>query len=126
MQKLKEICNFVSVAGGYHASSRPQDFFENGFDFVLVGEGEYSAYQLIHSLATGEALRSVPGLAWKDGATINTNSPADFIENLDDLPFPAYDKVNMEKYVRMSDGIPYWRTINIFYIRNNESHFTRM
>src|SRR3989338_6449286 len=105
MQKLKEICNFVSVAGGYHASSRPQDFFENGFDFVLEGEGEYSAYQLIHSLATGEALRSVSGLAWKDGATINTNSPADFIENLDDLPFPAYDKVNMEKYVRMSDGI---------------------
>ncbi len=48
--------NAVFVVGGYHASARPSDFFEEGspFNVVVVGEGEKPLVKLIEMVAGGD------------------------------------------------------------------------
>jgi|GEM_PF-469475 len=50
--------NVLLVAGGYHASSRPQEIIADGvFDVCVVGEGERPLVKVIESVAGGAPLR---------------------------------------------------------------------
>jgi radical SAM superfamily enzyme YgiQ (UPF0313 family) len=70
-------------------------------DLVVVGEGEYVFEALIKNLQTGSpGLREIKGLAWRDSSgriVINERQP--LIDNLDELPLPAYHLLDMSKYV---------------------------
>lgn len=50
----------VIVAGGYHASARPDHFVYDGspFDVCVVGEGEYPLIKIIESVKGGAPLRN--------------------------------------------------------------------
>ena len=101
--KKEKIDAFYAV-GGPHASARPEDFINKGFDFAIVGEGEETIYGLIKTLTNKGDLNKVDGLAWKKNNKIIRNKPRKLIENLDDI-FPAYHKIDMERYVKMSDDV---------------------
>jgi len=105
LKDLRSICDFKALIGGYHASSRPEDFVDNGFDYILIGEAERTSHWLVDAIAKGHSVSEIPGLMWKEGGEIRHNTEKDRIKDLNTLPFPAYDKVNMEKYIRMDDGI---------------------
>jgi anaerobic magnesium-protoporphyrin IX monomethyl ester cyclase len=79
------------VVGGPHATIDPAYFLAGRFDVVVMGEGEATARELVANLDTGGPLSSVRGIAWRDGASIVENESRPFIEDLDSLPFPAYD-----------------------------------
>jgi radical SAM superfamily enzyme YgiQ (UPF0313 family) len=54
------------------------------FDYGIIGEGEYSARDLMQ----GRDVSEIPGLIWRDGEKIVANLPVTPITDLDDLPFP--------------------------------------
>lgn len=105
LRTLRKVARFTAVIGGYHASCRPRDFIENGFDFVLMGEAEMSSCELVRALDARKPVSGIAGLVWKRKGKIVTNKPFKVVKELDALPLPAYDKIAMEKYVRMQDGI---------------------
>jgi anaerobic magnesium-protoporphyrin IX monomethyl ester cyclase len=83
------------VFGGPHPSALPAEPLEEGAaDYVLTGEAETTLPRLI----AGDAPESVPGLSWQDNGAVRHNPPPALIENLDDLPMPAFDKLPIEKY----------------------------
>ncbi len=88
-----------TVAGGIHASYLPAASLKSGdFDFVVVGEGEMTMLELADKLAKKEAVSSVAGLAYlKDGKAFAT-AVRPLIEDLDALPLPAYQLVDLSKY----------------------------
>jgi protein-L-isoaspartate(D-aspartate) O-methyltransferase len=53
--------NAVIVAGGYHASARPDDIVFDGspYDVCIVGEAEHPMVRIVESVAGGAPLRSV-------------------------------------------------------------------
>ena len=59
-------------------------------DFVLRGEAERSLPALIEQLKGERLLDQVPGLTYRVGTQPRRNADAKSIENLDDLPTPAY------------------------------------
>ena len=59
-------------------------------DFVLRGEAERSLPALIDQLTGELRLDQVPGLTYRVGTQPRRNDDAKSIENLDDLPSPAY------------------------------------
>lgn len=68
------------VLGGYHASMlTEQAMGESYFDFAVVGEGEETAVELAHRLASGEkTYADIQGLAWKrmrEGVVMNARRP---------------------------------------------------
>jgi magnesium-protoporphyrin IX monomethyl ester (oxidative) cyclase len=88
------------VLGNTHAGFFAEDFLsDNTFDAVVHGEGEQTFVHLLDAFSTHEPLSQVPGISYvNDGAVLRT-SARPLIKNLDDLPFPAWDKVDLSRYV---------------------------
>jgi anaerobic magnesium-protoporphyrin IX monomethyl ester cyclase len=87
------------LAGGPHASLRPEEPLRNGFDGVVVGEGESTideAAQAMLGLIPKESVAGFGYLGENGKAVINERRP--LIQNLDDLPMPARHLVDQNAY----------------------------
>jgi radical SAM superfamily enzyme YgiQ (UPF0313 family) len=84
-------------------SSDSTDHFDtylaNGADYIVLGEGEASLMELALHLREGKVdAQSISGLAFiKNDAPLKT-SPRAVLSDLDNLPLPAWDLVNMDDY----------------------------
>jgi radical SAM superfamily enzyme YgiQ (UPF0313 family) len=67
-------------------------------DFIARGEYEYTLLDLVKTLAAGGSPEGVPGITYRAGGQVRVNPPRPFIENLDELPFPARDLFAWERY----------------------------
>ena len=94
-EKSQEI---ITTVGGYHATAFPNFFLENNADFVMVGESDNSFPRLVDALNGKKDLSLVGGLFYKKNGITVSNPKIDFVKNLDELPFPAWDVVGLEKY----------------------------
>ncbi len=85
------------LAGGHHATALPELTLEKipQLNGVVQGEGELA----LLSLAGGADPSRVPGFWWKNGETISGSAPEQ-ISDLDKLPFPALDLLDMRFYTR--------------------------
>ncbi len=72
----------------------------NAADAAVPGEGEYALEQVVRAHQAGLELTSIPGLLWRNagGAIIRNPGATPFIEDIDALPFPAYDLLDVSKY----------------------------
>lgn len=88
--------NIRILLGGVHPSLFHRQLMEGGIcDMVIRNEGEVA----IRRLADGDALDSIPGLTWRDtGRDIIVNDKADGFTDLNELPYPAYNKLPMHRY----------------------------
>ena len=90
--KIKEQnSNIVTVCGGVHVSALKEDLLAScpSFDFFVAGEGEITMAEL----ATGVDPASIPGLIRRHNGVAVANEPRTHIADLDNLPFPAYEKL---------------------------------
>ena len=93
------------VIGGAYASSSPDWCLQSpGIDCVVKGEGEVSFLELIEHLEKNEDISSVKGISYKKDEAIITTPSREFICNLDELPFPDLDSINIEKYFQAIYG----------------------
>lgn len=79
-----------------------EKYLDEGADFVLIGEGELTLGELIESLeASKESFDDIAGLAFmKDGQATKT-APRAILRELDQLPQPAWDLVNIDDYKKI-------------------------
>lgn len=79
------------VVGGPHVSLLPQKTMEEipEIDFVVRSEAEYTVLELVDALENGKPFSDIRGLLYRSDGEIKINPPREFIENLDELPFPA-------------------------------------
>lgn len=83
----------VTAIGGAHASALPRRTLEEfrNFDFACPGEGEETFGELAAALAEGKTAENIDGIARRDGGRVALNGARDWIQDLDRLPFPAWD-----------------------------------
>lgn len=88
------------IVGGSHATVMPETFLYHNspIDYAVMGEGEATIVELLDCFANPHALKSVKGVAYLDDGELFINQKREFVDNLDSLPFPAYDLVDMERY----------------------------
>lgn len=60
-------------------------------DFAIRGEGEFVWTDLISAIEEKKDYRQIRGLVYRNGEKIIANSAQQYIEDLDNLPFPARD-----------------------------------
>jgi anaerobic magnesium-protoporphyrin IX monomethyl ester cyclase len=67
-------------------------------DYVLRGEWDYTVSRLAEALDRGVSPGEIEGLSyrWDEGIVIGDKAP--LIEDLDALPFPAYDLVDLSRF----------------------------
>ena len=103
------------VVAGSDASDHAERYLAAGARFVLVGEGEETLAELLDSL-TGRSAAAPPairGLAYLDatGTVVRTPRRPD-LKDLDALPFPAWDLVDVPRYRAI------WRRRHGYYSMN--------
>src|SRR5436190_8523797 len=96
MIRLAKVQKCTVIVCGSDSSDHYNKYFDQGADFVIRGEGEETLKQLLTALADERPLDLVAGLAYRaDGKTI-VNPVRPVLRNLDELPLPAWDLVNIE------------------------------
>jgi len=87
------------VLGGPYATSDYMQALEDGnIDLAMVGEAEKSFHQLVTALQQGEDWTGIRELAYRHNGAIVKTDVREFVEDLDELPYPAWDLVNLEEY----------------------------
>ena len=56
--------------------------------------------ELVQTVQTGEGLRQVKGIAYRENGKTVVTPARDFMENLDDIPFPARETFDNRAYQR--------------------------
>ena len=101
----------IVIVGGPDPTKSPQFYARwSQVDVVVHHEGEQTIAALLDLVdaddLTAVSLRDEPGTAFRDGGRIVVNQPRPPIENLDGLPLPARDLIDMDRYLDL------WREIN--------------
>lgn len=88
------------IVCGADASDHDQAYLEKGADFVLLGEGEITLGELIDSL-TGRSSQPPDEIIGLVGHETRHPSRRPDIHELDALPFPAWDLVDIPRYKKI-------------------------
>ena len=92
----------VVLANGSDASDHMAEYLLNGFEYVLLGEAEWTLLEIVSAALAGRSSDqkdSIPGLAFlASGGAIVRTAARSLITNLDHLPFPARDLISFESY----------------------------
>ncbi|MFC1668549.1 B12-binding domain-containing radical SAM protein, partial [Chlamydiota bacterium] len=104
---IKEVDKSIKVVFfGIHVTALDKECFQKHpyIDFIVRGEPEYTIRDLACAIRDKTPLSKVKGVTWKENKTIIKNEEREFIENLDQLPFPAWDDVNIDFYTMPISG----------------------
>lgn len=91
------------LVGGAHVSVCHREIMAEHrcFDVAVRGEGEYAIIDTVKALHGGE-LAKVKGITYRDGDEVISNEDREYIKELDNLPFPAYYHVDIERYFHLN------------------------
>ncbi len=73
--------------------------YESGYLVICFGEGERTIVELIKAFEYGLPLQGVNGISFLHNNQEIITGPREPIENLDEIPFPARDLLDMKKYL---------------------------
>ena len=90
------------VVGGPDASEWCDQYFDNGVDIIGINEGELTLEELIPLLQQKGLtdLDQVRGIVFRKGGRVHRTPPRPTIANLDTLPWPDRDVLNMDEYFK--------------------------
>ena len=101
------------LVSGSDATDHPEIYLRRGAAAVILGEGEVTLSDLADRLLRGAPIADVPGIAFLDDAcAVQRTASRPFIKSLDELPYPAWDLVDVDRYRRI------WRERHGFYSMN--------
>jgi anaerobic magnesium-protoporphyrin IX monomethyl ester cyclase len=93
--------NILTIVGGPHVTLVPKEFLEEAqtVDIAVCGEGEYAMLEIAQHFEAKKPLNAIKGIAYRQTSGVTVNPRRPFLTNLDELPYPAYDLVEMEQYL---------------------------
>jgi radical SAM superfamily enzyme YgiQ (UPF0313 family) len=90
-------CKVIS-GGAYCSASVLRAAADTNVDCIVYGEGEDTFVEILKRILKKRPLTQIPGTAHMDGKEVIINKPRPLIENLDTLPFPAFDLIDIEQH----------------------------
>jgi radical SAM superfamily enzyme YgiQ (UPF0313 family)/glycosyltransferase involved in cell wall biosynthesis len=105
----------TTVVAGSDATDHPSIYLDRGAAAVVLGEGEVTLADVLDRLAGSDPqpLYDIPGVAFLDGdGRLVRTTGRETIKDLDALPFPAWDLVDVDRYRAI------WRSRHGFHSMN--------
>jgi anaerobic magnesium-protoporphyrin IX monomethyl ester cyclase len=92
------------VWGGWHTSFvAPQAVLDPRIDVGMKGQAEHSFVEVLDALREKRSLREVRGIAFREGDQA-VQTPDRLPMDVNDLPPPAYELVDVNRYIRRGPG----------------------
>jgi anaerobic magnesium-protoporphyrin IX monomethyl ester cyclase len=87
------------VLGGPDVTYNVANYLKSGADFLIIGEGEETTFELYNAILDNKNFHEVDGIAFlENNAVIQTGARTKFKE-LDELPLPNREAINMYNYL---------------------------
>lgn len=95
--------NSIIIVGGVQATNCTKQLMQNpNVDYTLRGEGEIAFPRFVREIAKS-TLPNIKGIYSRDNYAPETQlEVCEMVKNLDDIPYPDWDLIDMDKY----SGIP--------------------
>lgn len=90
------------VLGGPEIRYNADDFLNFGADYLVIGEGEETSLELMIALNEKryDDIKNIPGLGFKNqNNEIVFTTEREKLKEVDSLPFPGRDKINLQLYL---------------------------
>jgi anaerobic magnesium-protoporphyrin IX monomethyl ester cyclase len=114
MEIARESTRWIIVCSS-DANDNYQLYFDRGADFCILGEGEITIMELVHRLMNSPegTFEEIKGIAWSSPGGLKVNKHREILTDLDSLPFPAWDLLDVEKYRSVWIGKNGYFTMNM-------------
>jgi anaerobic magnesium-protoporphyrin IX monomethyl ester cyclase len=100
MCKMAKARGCTIIVSSSDSTDRYEEYLKEGADYVIIGEAEQTLLELVNQIKSGETdVQFIPGLAFitAEGKTHKTVARP-VLKDLDSLPLPAWDLVDIEPY----------------------------
>jgi anaerobic magnesium-protoporphyrin IX monomethyl ester cyclase len=98
MIKLAKEKGCTVIVSSSDSTDRYEEYLQEGADFVLLGEAEQTLTELIAAIEQQTDFLSIAGIAYQQNTAIIKTVKRNVLKDLDSLPFPAWDLVDIEPY----------------------------
>ncbi|WP_420631044.1 B12-binding domain-containing radical SAM protein [Candidatus Leptofilum sp.] len=100
MIEMAKAAGCTVILCGSDATDHATSYLQKGANFVLLGEGEETMVELLAVLdgRSTTPFSQITGLAYGENSRIQQNPRRPVLTQIDDLPRPAWDLVDVEKY----------------------------
>ncbi len=104
IQKIRDtptLSESIIVLGGPDLRHNIPDYLNTGADILVIGEGEQTMLEIIRTVQQGNRSEyaHIDGLAYRSDGEIIKTKERSRIRPVDDLPFPAREKIDMQPYL---------------------------
>ena len=87
------------ILGGPDVTYNCENYLKAGADFLIIGEGEQTAFELCSAILNDEKFDEIQGLAYLEKGKLKKTPPRVKIKELVDLPLPNRAAIPVEKYL---------------------------
>lgn len=95
----QEVPGCKVVVGGAYATSYREVVLEGPeVDFIVIGEGEKTMLKLTDAIEKGKDPAGIDGIGFRDDGKATLTAPVTPIEDIDSIPMPAWDLIDLEGY----------------------------
>ena len=104
---VKEVSGAKVIMVGPHISALPEDTLslaKGAVDVAVIGEYDYTVRDAVEKFSD---LSQVKGIVYYQSGQIIRNEPRPLIENLDEMPFPSWEQLDLLKYFDGGKLYPY-------------------
>jgi anaerobic magnesium-protoporphyrin IX monomethyl ester cyclase len=99
MIKLGKERGCTVIVSSSDSTDHYEQYLQEGADFIILGEAEQTLSELIHAIDEHHSdFISIPGLAYRHNDAIIKTTKRNVLKDLDSLPFPAWDLVDIGPY----------------------------
>ncbi len=91
---------FIIIGGPHPSVIKEKCFVESEhIDGIITGEAEYLMLELANNLQNKKPLNEIQGLIYKERDKVKFNAINERITDLDKIPFPARDLIDLNDYI---------------------------
>ena len=99
MSKLAKERGCTVIVSSSDSTDHFEKYIDEGADFIILGEAEMTLLELIDELGKEiKNMSAIPGLAFKQDSCVIKTAKRLVLKDLDSLPMPAWDLVDIEPY----------------------------
>ncbi|MEO5641780.1 MAG: radical SAM protein [Bacteroidia bacterium] len=98
MQKLAKANGCTVIVSSSDATDHFEKYLSEGADYVIKGEVELALKELIIAIENNHPTNAIAGIVYREKGITSSNPKRKVMEELDQLPLPAWDLIDMGSY----------------------------
>lgn len=99
VKQEENLANTKIILGGPDVKYNAEDLLRQGGDYLVIGEGEKTMEELVLALDSGADVSGVDGLGYLKQGQLHFTQEREKLKELDGLPIPAREKIDMHQYL---------------------------